>query len=105
MNEEKTIEVYAITDSTIMKEPTAFGGIYLFHLTIGNIGTRHSTIFTVEHEEHRLTILYTGICPVLKKDKLRITGEMKDGKKAGIQGEVMKASCIENLDTGDVYHK
>jgi hypothetical protein len=30
---------------------------------------------------------------------------MKDGKKAGIQGEVMKASCIENLDTGDVYHK
>nr|WP_321498769.1 hypothetical protein [uncultured Methanolobus sp.] len=105
LDEEVTIEAYAVTDSTIMIEPTAFGGIYLFHLTIGNIGTRHSTIFTVENGGHRLIVLYSGICPVLKNDNLRITGKMKDGKNAGIQGEVMKASCIEIIDTGDIYHK
>lgn len=105
MEDEKTIEVYAITDSNISYDPGYFAGIYLFFLVIGEIGSKHSSIFTVEYEGHRLPVIYSGICPVLKNDKLRITGKMQSGTKAGIQGQIMKASLIENMITGDIYHK
>ncbi|MDY0387272.1 MAG: hypothetical protein RBT65_09115 [Methanolobus sp.] len=104
MNEEETIEANAVTDSSIVNRLTSFLGIP-FIIVFGWLNNKYVSIFSVEHNNHRLIILYSGICPVVKNDRLRITGKMGSGGKIGIQGMIMKAFTIENLSSGDIYEK
>ncbi|WP_406657199.1 hypothetical protein V7O62_01225 [Methanolobus sp. ZRKC2] len=104
MYEEETIEAYASTDSNIVNKVTFFLGIPLI-IVFGWLNNKYMSIFSVEHNEHRLVIVYHGICPVVKSDRLRITGVMTYGGKLGIYGMVMQAITIENIDTGDIYEK
>lgn len=41
----------------------------------------------------------------MKNDRLRITGKMECGGKVGVNGMIMKARNIENLNSGDIYEK
>ncbi|SFM20370.1 hypothetical protein [Methanolobus profundi] len=102
MPEERTIEAYAVTDANITYRTRSFWGIPII-IVIGWIKTKYVSIFSVEHEEHRLVVLYNGICPVARDDRLRIIGDMDHGKNVGISGMVMVAYRIENLNTGDIY--
>ena len=102
MDEEETIEAYAVTDSDIVNRVTSFLGIP-FIIVFGWLNNKYVSIFSVDHNEHRLVVLYSGICPVLRNDKLRITGRMEYGGKVGVYGMLMKAYNIENLSTGDIY--
>lgn len=104
MGEEETIEVYAATDSNIINRLTSFLGIP-FIIVFGWLNNKYVSIFSVEHNKHRLIILYSGICPVVKNDRLRITGKMEYGGKVGVDGMIMKARNIENLNSGDIYEK
>ncbi|WP_340818674.1 hypothetical protein [Methanolobus sp. WCC4] len=104
MSEENIIEAHAVTDANITYRQRYFWGIPIF-IVIGWIKTKYVSIFSVEHEGHRLVVLYDGICPVARDDRLHITGIMDHGGNAGICGMVMVAYRIENMDTGDVYEK
>lgn len=102
MPEEKTIEAYVSTDSNINYRTTSFWGIPII-IFIGWIKNKYVSIFSVEHDERRLVVLYYGICPVLRNDRLRIAGLMDHGGNVGVSGTVMVAYRIENLNTGDIY--
>lgn len=104
MYEEETIEVSAVTDSNIVNKVTFFLGIPLV-IVFGWLNNKYMSIFSVEHNKHRLVVVYYGVCPVIKNVKLRITGVMTYGGKLGIYGMVMQAITIENFDTGDIYEK
>jgi hypothetical protein len=104
MGEEKTIEAYVVTDSNIVNRLTSFLGIP-FIIVFGWLTNKYVSVFSVEHNDHRLVVLYSGICPVIKNDRLRITGKMSHGGKIGVYGMIMTAYNIENLDTGDIYEK
>ncbi|WP_292466200.1 hypothetical protein [Methanolobus sp.] len=60
----------------------------------GWLTNKYVSIFSVEHNNHRLVVLYSGICPVLRNDMLRRNGKMDHGGKIGILGMIMKASHI-----------
>lgn len=102
MPEEEIIEAYAVTDANITYKTRSFWGIPII-IVIGWIKTKYVSIFSVEHNNHRLVVLYYGICPVIRNDKLRITGLMEYGGNVGICGKVMVAYRIENLTSGDIY--
>lgn len=104
MDEEETIETYAITDSNIINRVTSFLGIPII-IVFGWLNNKYVSVFSVDHNEHRLVVLYPGICPVLRNDRLRIKGKMDYGGKVGVYGMIMKACSIEVLDTGDIYEK
>jgi hypothetical protein len=101
---KKTIEACALTDSNIVNKATFFLGIPII-IVFGWLNNKYMSIFSVDHNDHRLVIVYSGICPVVRNDSLRIKGSMTNGEKLGILGKIMQAHRIENLDTGDVYEK
>ncbi|WMW24701.1 hypothetical protein RE474_11515 [Methanolobus sediminis] len=104
MNEEETIEAYAVTDSNIIYRISYFWGIPII-IVFGWLKNKYVSIFSVEHDAHRLVVLYYGICPVVRNDRLRIAGSIEYGGNIGINGKVMIAYKIENLSTGDTYEK
>jgi hypothetical protein len=104
LNEEETIEAYAVTDSNIVSRVSSFWGIPII-IVFGWLNIKYVSVFSVEYNNHRLVVLYSGICPVIKNDRLRITGKMGYGEKIGVNGMIMTAYNIENLDTGDIYEK
>ncbi len=104
MDKTETIEAYAVTDSNIVNKTTFFLGIPLI-IVFGWLNNKYMSVFSVDHNDHRLVIVYSGICPVVRNDSLRIKGSMANGEKLGIHGMMMQAYSIENLDTGDMYHQ
>jgi len=99
---EETIETYAVTDSSILNKVSSFLGIPII-IVFGWLSNKYMSIFSVDHNKQRLVVIYQGICPVIRDDRLRITGVMEDGGKLGVYGMVMHAYSIENLITGDTY--
>ncbi|MDW7733591.1 MAG: hypothetical protein SCH66_14330 [Methanolobus sp.] len=104
MDEEETIEVSVVTDSNIVNKVTFFLGIPII-VVFGWLNNKYMSIFSVEHNGHRLVVIYFGICPVVKNDRLRITGVMIYGGKVGVYGMIMQAYSVENLDSGDIYER
>jgi hypothetical protein len=102
--EEETIETYAVTDSSIVNKVSSFLGIPII-IVFGWLKSKYMSIFSVEHNEHRLVVIYQGICPVIRNDRLRVTGVMGYGGKLGVYGMVMHAYKIENRSTGDIYER
>jgi hypothetical protein len=52
-----------------------------------------------------VVVLYHGLCLVSAGDKLLIRGKWYQGKKLGIQGNVVVADRVENLNSGIVFGK
>ncbi|WP_340818517.1 hypothetical protein [Methanolobus sp. WCC4] len=90
------LEVCVLTNSSIYKVPTFFVGIPII-VVLGELGSKYESVFLAEHEGKEVTVIYPGICSVMKDDRLKIRGIDIDGKKAGVTGKCLKASSVMNL--------
>ena len=68
--EEEAIETYAVTDSNIVSKVSSFLGVPIV-IVFGWLKNKYMSIFSVEHDKHRLVVIYQGICPVIRNDRLR----------------------------------
>jgi len=98
------VEARASVDSRIYERPSLFLGIP-FIIVFGGIGSKYESVFSIEHEEKAMVVLYHGLCLVSANDKLLIRGKWYRGKKLGIQGNVIVADRIENLSSELVFEK
>lgn len=102
--EEFGDEVKACVDSRIYERPYFFLGVP-FIIVFGGIGSKYESIFSIEYEGKIVVVLYHGFCLVSAGDRLRIHGNWYRGKKLGIQGNVIVAHRVENLNTGLVFSR
>ena len=102
--EEFGDEVKACVDSRIYERPYFFLGVP-FIIVFGGIGSKYESIFSIEYEGKIVVVLYHGFCLVSAGDRLRIHGNWYRGKKLGIQGNVVVAHRVENLNTGLVFSR
>ncbi|WP_218165465.1 hypothetical protein [Methanolobus zinderi] len=84
-----------LTNSSIYKVPTIFVGIPIL-IVFGELGSKYESVFLAEYEGREVTIIYPGICSVMKDDRVKVAGKVIDGKKAGINGKCLKAFSVEN---------
>ncbi len=97
--EDQTCEEFSacvLTNSSIYKVPTIFVGIPIL-IVFGELGSKYESVFLAEYERKEITIIYPGICSVMKDDRVKVAGKVIDGKKAGINGKCLKAFSVENL--------
>ena len=101
---EVGVETKATVDSRIYERPSFFLGAP-FIIVFGGIGSKYESVFSVEYEGKAVVILYHGLSLVSAGDKLLIRGKWYQGKKIGIQGNVVVADRVENLSSGLVFSK
>lgn len=99
------VEVKATVDSRIYERPSYFLGLSFITVAFGGIGSKYESIFSIEYNEKMVLVFYHGLCLVSAGDKLLIRGNWYQGKKLGIQGNVVVADRIENLSSGIVFSK
>ena len=98
------VEAKASVDSRIYKRPSFFLGAP-FIIVFGGIGSKYESVFSVEYEGKAVVVLYHGLSLVSAGDRLLIRGKWYQGKKLGIQGNVVVADRVENLSSGLVFSK
>ena len=85
-----------VTGPNIFKVPGFFIGIPFF-IVVGGISSKYESIFSIEYGGEEITIIYPGICSLLRNDMVKLTGTMIDGGKMGVHGKCMKACDVENM--------
>jgi hypothetical protein len=103
-NEEFGVEAKATVDSRIYERPSFFLGIP-FIIVFGGIGSKYESVFSVEHEGKTVVILFHGLCLVSAEDRLLIRGKWYQGKRLGVQGNVVIADRVKNLSSGLIFTK
>jgi hypothetical protein len=98
-------ESRAATDSKIYERPSYLLGVSLIAIAFGGVGSKYESLFSIEHEGKMIVVLYHGLCLVSAGDSLLIRGKWYQGKKLGIQGNVVVADKVENLSSGIVFSK
>ncbi|MDW7775819.1 MAG: hypothetical protein SCH39_05690 [Methanosarcinales archaeon] len=101
--EETGVDTEATTDSRICEKTTSFIGVPFF-LVFGGVWGKYESIFSVKHEGANIMVICPGICLVSKNDTLKILGKWYNGKKVGIEGNIVMARRIENLSSGMVFN-
>ncbi|MGB9927967.1 MAG: hypothetical protein ACPK85_06125 [Methanosarcina sp.] len=104
-NEDFGVETKATIDSRIYERPSFFLGIPIILIVFGGIASKYESIFSVEYEGKAVPVLYHGLCLVSVGDHLVVSGKWYKGKKLGIQGNVVVADRVENLNSGMIYAK
>lgn len=103
-NEEFGVDTKALVDSRIYERPSFFlGAIFIF--AFGGIGSKYESVLSVEYEGKAVIVLYHGLCLISAGDRLLISGKWYQGKRLGIQGNVVVADRVENLSSGLVFSK
>jgi hypothetical protein len=103
-NEEFGVEAKATVDSRISERPSFLIGA-IFILAFGGIGSKYESVFSVEHEGKALVVLFHGLCLVSAEDRLLIRGKWYQGKRLGVQGNVVIADRVKNRSYGLVFTK
>jgi hypothetical protein len=98
------VESICLSDSRVYERPFFFIGVPLI-LVFGGLFSKYESIFSISYEGGTTLIMYHGLCLVSKDDKLNIKGKWYRGEKLGIQGNIVIAERIENLNSGLVFIK
>ncbi len=98
------VESTCLSDSRVYERPFFFIGMP-FMFVFGGLFSKYESIFSIKYEGGTTLVMYHGLCLVSKDDKLNIQGKWYRGEKLGIQGNIVIAKRIENLNTELVFIK
>ncbi|WP_135606441.1 hypothetical protein [Methanococcoides sp. NM1] len=99
---QEEFEGEVLGDSRVSEKAKFFIGIPL-GLVFGKIFSRYESIFTVRGENRTVVVVYPGICPVSKDDKVRVFGTWYEGENVGIKGNFVRASRVLDESSGLVF--
>jgi hypothetical protein len=98
------VESTCLSDSRVYERPFFFIGVPFF-IVLGGLFSKYESIFSIAYEGGTTLVMYHGLCLVSKNDKLNVKGKWYRGEKLGIQGNIVIAERIENLNSGLVFSK